>query len=122
MSDSAKSPEVVIFDYDSISDYLTAVFRSRKALRSTYSLRNWALKMGMKPTDSGNLSRVTTGQRALSRQLGAKIAQDLQLDGFELAYFELLSIGRSKISAESFERIRSCLRAQSKTPVSPSSN
>lgn len=115
MSDSKRDPDIVIFDYDTMSDYITAIFQSRKRQRSTYSLRAWAIRLGLKATDSGNLSRVITGKRSLSTKLGKKIAEDLKLSGYELAYFEILSVGSGKISRESFAYLQKALQASNRT-------
>lgn len=101
---------ISIFDFDSVSDYLTAIFQQRKARRRGFSLRLWASKLGLKATDSGNLSRVLSGQRDLSKTMQEKIARELALDEDEKAYFEVLALGRDKISAASFARIKDCLR------------
>lgn len=105
-----KDDQVSIFNFDSVSDYLTCVFRTRKARRRTYSLRLWASKIGLKATDSGNLSRVLSGQRDLSKTMLERIAADLELSAHERAYFELLALGRGKISPQSLAHLKEQLK------------
>lgn len=98
--------DVSVFDFDSVSSYLSAVFRSRKIRRRRFSLRGWATRIGLKASDSGNLSRVLSGQRELSRPMVDKLARDLALEPGELAYFEVLAMGRERISPESLARLK----------------
>lgn len=102
--------DVSIFDFDSIDTYLAAIIRARKSQRKTFSLRLWATRMGLKPSESGNLSRIVSGQRDLPRRIAEKIAHELNLKDAELVYFELLSAGREKISSASLSQLKTCLR------------
>lgn len=105
---SAKD-NVSIFEFDSISDYLTSVLETRQARRKSYSLRFWALRLGLKVSDSGNLSRILSGRRAPSHNMALRLKKDLGLSENEGAYFELLALGDSKISRQSLNTIKKSL-------------
>lgn len=109
---SSRKDDVSIFDFNSLGAYLTSVFQQRKVARRYFSLRSWALKLGQKPSYSGNLSRILSGQRDLPKYMVASFVENLALDSNERAYFELLSIGNQKISVESLAKIRAALKAE----------
>lgn len=114
-----KRPDPRVFEYESATAFLRAVFLRRKEERRGFSLRLWAAMLGLKPSDSGNLSRILSGQRDLSQQMARKIADELSLGEFERAYFELLSLGQRKISRDSLEKIKGCLESALRDEVPP---
>jgi uncharacterized protein (TIGR02147 family) len=84
-----------IFDYIEVAKYLTHAFEVKKEINPSFSLRSWALYLGMK--SHGPLHSMMKGERAIPKKYVPLLIKSLKLQGKEANFFELLvDLSRAK--------------------------
>lgn len=101
------STKVSIFEYDSASEFLKAVFEQKKRERPSFSIRSWSLRLNAGHVTS--LARILNNQRKIPLGMVKVLGDSLDLQPHERTYFEILALGKGKISFESLQIIRNCL-------------
>lgn len=91
------APPMNLFQYSDYRDFLRDRLGQRRQLDARYSLRRFALDIGLSPS---RLSEVLNGGKGLSATSGAKISQALGLSGDEAAMFRLLIASQNNKSIE----------------------
>lgn len=81
----SEKEKVSIFSCERPEEFLQKVFEEKRALRPRYSMRQFAIFLGF--SDSGTLSRILSGKRAISLSRVHKLAQILKLNSDEKIYF-----------------------------------
>lgn len=82
--------EPSIYEFESVSKYLKAVYAWRQENNSRYSLHMWGVQLGMRHPSL--LSMVLNGRRKIQAALAAKLKSNLNLDPTESLYFEMLIV------------------------------
>jgi uncharacterized protein (TIGR02147 family) len=77
-----------IFDYEKLPDYLSDVLKERRIINSSYSLRSWAMQIGLK--SHSPLHSLLNGSRAISSNLRLSLIQNLKLIDQQQNYFHAL--------------------------------
>lgn len=82
-----------IYKYDRLSDYLKDIYLSKKKMNDSFSIRSWAIMMGI--PSAGAFNQMLSGKRKLSLKYIPAIIQSLNLDENEKRYFLELYISDS---------------------------
>lgn len=92
-----------IFDYETGTEYLQALYRAASTANPRFSLRSFALKIDL---DQSLLTRYLAKERNLSGEKTEVIAQRLGLDEQETHYFKLLTLLGDKGEVELLKKLR----------------
>lgn len=79
---------VDIFQFDSITDYLNGVFKQKKQVNPSFSLRSWCQQMEI--SSPGAFNQMMNGKRPFPKKVISKIADTLNLKYHEATYFKEL--------------------------------
>lgn len=80
-----KTPQGLVFTCEYPHEYLSLLFQKKRELRPRYSMQQFGHLIGV--LDSGSLSRIMNGKRALSLSVARKIVLGLKLKPEEELYF-----------------------------------
>lgn len=84
-----------IYSYDDPIEFLKQYFELKKEKNSSFSLRAWAMQLGLKSHSS--LHAVLRGQRKIPKELIPSLLKSLKLEKKEQRYFEtLIELHRAK--------------------------
>ena len=88
-----------IFKYIDISEFLTDALEAKKAANPNFSIRSWAINLGIK--SHGSLHAMIKGQRNIPKKHIPHFIKSLGLKGQEAPFFELLvDLKRAKTNEE----------------------
>jgi uncharacterized protein (TIGR02147 family) len=88
-----------IYEYIDPAIYLTDALEEKKERNSSFSLRSWAMQLGMK--SHGPLHAILKGQRNIPKKLVVTLVKNLKLDVKEAKYLDaLVDYQRSKTDEE----------------------
>ena len=80
--------EINLYDFDKISNYLSAVLKERKSQNSSYSLRAFARDLGLSPTTT---SHFLNSKIKITPKIMSQIVSSLKLPKKQERYFKLLA-------------------------------
>ena len=77
-----------MFQYLSASKFLNDRYQSKKIINPNFSIRSWALQMGM--SSHGGLQQILSGRRTVPKKYLHQMVKTLKLSSRQAKYFELL--------------------------------
>ena len=77
-----------IFSYNDPSKYLTDAFEEKRQKNPAFSLRSWALQLGMK--SHGPLHAMLRGQRSIPKKYVPLLIKSFKMEKKEASFFEIL--------------------------------
>lgn len=103
-----------VYNFNSSSDFLSAVLAEKKAKNTGYSMRAWSKQLGFR--NPSTLSGVLQGHRRLSPELAHRLASSLCETDSERRYFEVLAMmekAKSSVERDVYAGVLASLRPQS---------
>lgn len=108
----------LLFEYDSLSEFLNSEFFKRKHRNGSYSLRAFARDLGLSPS---SLSDILRSRKNVGEKTAEKIADKLRLKIKEKAYLKDLVLAESakseKVRAHAVERIEAAKKTVRYRPL-----
>ena len=101
---------VSIYDFREVADFLNATFDQIKHSNPAYSIRAWAKKLNAGHPSSLTKTMAGIEGRRIPEKTVSNISLALELDVYERAYFELLTIGKGRLSPQTFDLLSDLIK------------